>query len=158
MIINITQQNKICAEKDERIIHIKKEYSKLAQMEYKTKHDLARKAIHKELCKRLRFDEADTYMHEPDYVRKWDTFHYLIRDAFNKFSDFFVHAFKIIVDSWKFSMLLLYIIWDDWLILMISASNEQLQQELKPDCHYRWISKMQSRRQETLEEPYAILF
>ena len=45
-------------------------------------------------------------------------------------------------------MLLLYILWDDWPIFMISASNEQLQQELeytllKPDCHSWWISKMQ---------------
>ena len=35
-------------------------------------------------------------------------------------------------------MLLLYILWDDWPMFMISASNEQLQQELeytqlKPD-------------------------
>ena len=48
--------------------------------------------------------------------------------AFNKFPDFFVQAFKMVVDSWKFSMLLLYILWDDWPIFMISASNEQLQQ------------------------------
>ena len=65
------------------------------------------------------------------------------------FQTFFVQALKIIVDSWKFSMLLLYILWDDWLIFMISGSNEQLQQELeytllKPDCHSWWISKMQS--------------
>ena len=26
----------------------------------------------------------------------------------------FVRAFNIAVDSWKFSMLLLYILWDDW--------------------------------------------
>ena len=32
-----------------------------------------------------------------------------IRGAFNKFPDFFVQAFKIGVDSWKFTMLLLYI-------------------------------------------------
>ena len=43
---------------------------------------------------------------------------------------------------------------------MISASNEQLQQQLeytllKPDCHSWWISKMQS---DTLEERYAIKF
>ena len=43
---------------------------------------------------------------------------------------------------------------------MISGSNEQLQQQLeytllKPDCHSRWISKMQS---DTLEERYAIRF
>ena len=63
------------------------------------------------------------------------------------FQTFFVEAFKIVVDSWKFSMLLLYILWDDWLISMISASNEQLQQQLeytllKPNCHSWWISKM----------------
>ena len=44
---------------------------------------------------------------------------------------------------------------------MISALNEQLQQELeytllKPDCHCWWISKMQSGREDTLEERYAI--
>ena len=78
--------------------------------------------------------------------------------AFNMFPDFFVQAFKIVVDSWKFTMLLLYILWDDWPIFMISASNEQLQKQLeytllKPDCHSWWISKMQS---DTLEERYAI--
>ena len=55
-------------------------------------------------------------------------------------------------------MLLLYILWDDWPIFMISASKEQLQQELEytlltPHCHSWWISKMQSdsriRRQPT---------
>ena len=57
-------------------------------------------------------------------------------------------------------MLLLYILWDDWRIFMISDLNEQLQQQLeytllKPDCHSWWISKMQS---DTLEERYAIRF
>ena len=83
--------------------------------------------------------------------------------AFNKFPDFFVQAFKIVVDSWKFTLLLLYILLDDWPIFMISGSNEQLQQELeytllKPDCHSWWISKMQSGREDTLEEQYAIKF
>ena len=46
---------------------------------------------------------------------------------------------------------------------MISASNEQLQQQLeytllKPDCHSWWISKMQSGHEDTLEEWYAIKF
>ena len=76
------------------------------------------------------------------------------------FQTVFVQAFKIVVDSWKFSMLLLYILWDDWPIFMISGSNEQLQQGfeytlLNPDCHSWWISKMQS---DTLEEWYAIKF
>ena len=77
------------------------------------------------------------------------------------FQTFFVQAFKISVDSWKFTMWLLYILWDDWPIFMISASNEQLQQQLeytllKPDCYCWWISKMQSGREDTLEEWYAI--
>ena len=42
-------------------------------------------------------------------------------------------------------MLLLYILWDDWPIFMISGSNQLL-----------WISKMQSVREDTLEERYAI--
>ena len=54
-------------------------------------------------------------------------------------------------------MLLLYILWDDWPIFMISGSNQQLQQQLeytllKPDYHSWRISKMQS---DTLER-YAI--
>ena len=36
------------------------------------------------------------------------------RDAFNKFQDVFEQAFKIVVDSWKFCMILLCILWDDW--------------------------------------------
>ena len=86
-----------------------------------------------------------------------------IRGAFNKFPDIFVQAFKIVIDSWKFSMSLLYIWWDDWSIFMIPGSNEQLQQELeytllKPDYHSWWISKMQSGHEDTLEEQYAIKF
>ena len=85
------------------------------------------------------------------------------RGTFNKFPDFFVQAFKIVIDSSKFSMLLLYILWDDWSIFMMSGSNKQLQQELeytllKPDYHSWWISKMQSGREDTLEERYAIKF
>ena len=74
------------------------------------------------------------------------------------FQTFFVQVFKIVVDSWKFSILLLYILWDEWLIFMISASNQRLQQELEytllnPDCHRSGISKLQS---DTWEERYAI--
>ena len=60
------------------------------------------------------------------------------------FQTFFIRAFKIVVDSWNFTMLLLYTIWDDWAIFMFSGSNEQPEQEfeytlLKPDCHNWWI-------------------
>ena len=76
------------------------------------------------------------------------------------FQTFFVWAFKIVIDTWKFSLLLLYILWDDWSIFMISGLNEQLQQQLeytllKSDCHSWWISKMQSGCE---EERYAIKF
>ena len=76
------------------------------------------------------------------------------------FQTFFVQAVKIVVDSWKFSILLLNILWEDWPIFMISASNEELQQQLeytllKPDCYSRWILKMQS---DTFEKRHAIKF
>ena len=58
-------------------------------------------------------------------------FIHIIRGAFNKFPDFFVQAFKIVVNSWKSSMLLLFILWDNRPIFMISGSNEQLQQQLE---------------------------
>ena len=79
------------------------------------------------------------------------------------FPTFFIWAFKIVLDSWKFSMLLLYILWDDWPIFMISGSNEHLQQELeytllKPDCHSWWISKLQFGYEDIFEERYAIKF
>ena len=54
--------------------------------------------------------------------------------------DIFVQAFRIVVDSLKFTMLLLYLLWDNLPIFMISRSKEQLQKQLeytliKPDCH-----------------------
>ena len=93
----------------------------------------------------------------------FDYFNIEVCGAFNMFPDILVQAFKIAVDSWKFSMLLLYILWDDWPIFMISGSTEQLQPELEytllnPDCNSWWISKMQSGREYTLEERYAIKF
>ena len=46
---------------------------------------------------------------------------------------------------------------------MISASKEQVKQQLeytllKPDFHSCWISKMQSGREDSLKELYAIKF
>ena len=60
-------------------------------------------------------------------------------------------------------MLLQYTLWDDWPIFMISRSNEQLQQQLeytvlKHDRRSLWISKMQSGREDTSEERYAMKF
>ena len=79
-----------------------------------------------------------------------------IRVAYDKFPDFF----RTGILNCKFSMLLLYILWDDWPTFRISDSKEQLQQQLeytllKPDCYCWWISKMPP---DTLEEQYAIKF
>ena len=76
------------------------------------------------------------------------------------FKTFFGWAFNVVVDSWRCSMLLLYILWDGWPIFRISGWKEHVQQQLEytllnPDCYSWWISKMQS---DTLEERYAIKF
>ena len=88
------------------------------------------------------------------------SFFQTLRGAFNKFPDFFVQALETVVDSWKFTMLLLYILLDVRPIFMISASNERLQHQLeytllKPDYHSWWILKIQSERE---EERYAIRY
>ena len=79
------------------------------------------------------------------------------------FQTFFVQEFKIVVDSWKFTILLLYILWDDWPILWFhvqinSYSSNWNTHLLKPDCHSWWSSKIQSGLEDTLEERYAIKF
>ena len=48
-----------------------------------------------------------------------------------------------------------------WFHVKKTKKQQQLQQQLeytllKPDCHSWWISKMQSGREDTLEERYAI--
>ena len=113
-----------------------------------------------DVCKFLFVGEYHTHKHTHTLVY---IYIYIYEVHTISFQTFFVWAFKIGVDTWKFSMLLLYILWDDWPIFMISASNEQIQQQLeytllKPDCHSWWISKMQSGRENTLEERYAMEF
>ena len=61
-------------------------------------------------------------------------------------------------------MLLLYILWDDWPFFYdftfkrTATAAIRILLLLKPDCHNWWISKMLSRREDTLEERYAIKF
>ena len=66
------QQNsrcRLCGDRDETINHIVSEYSKLALKEYKTRLDWAGKVIHKELCKKLKFDHTNKwYMHNSHSV------------------------------------------------------------------------------------------
>ena len=108
--------------------------------------------------------EAVTMFRSRDMIHwRLAIFWCMTQGSFNKFPGFSVHAFKIVIHTWKFSMLLLYILWNDWPIFMISGFKEQLQQELeyillKPDCHSSWISKMQSGQEDTLEGRYVIKF
>ena len=63
-----------------------------------------------------------TYIYQSIYLSEVHTI---------RFQTFFLWTFKIVVDSWKFSMLWLYILWDDRPMFMISGSKEQLQQQLE---------------------------
>ena len=62
------------------INHIIIECSKLAQKEYKTKHNWVGKVIHWVLCKKLKFDHTNQwYMHNPASVLENET-HELLWD------------------------------------------------------------------------------
>ena len=71
------QQNSRCrlsSDRDETINCIISECSKLAQKEYKTKHDWVGKVIHLELCRKLKFDHTNKwYMHKLTSVRENET-------------------------------------------------------------------------------------
>ena len=81
--IDKTQQNSKCrlfGDRDETINHIIIECSKLAQKEYKARHDWMGKVIHWEMCKKFKFDHANKwYMHNPEPVLENDT-HKLLWD------------------------------------------------------------------------------
>ena len=81
--IDKTQQNSICrlcGDRDETINYIISECSKLAQKEYKTRHDWIGKMIHWEMCKKFKFDHTNKwYMHSPAAVLENNT-HKLLCD------------------------------------------------------------------------------
>ena len=61
-MIDKTQQNskcRLCGDKDETINHIISECIKLAQREYKARHDWVGKVIHWEMCKKSKFDHTN---------------------------------------------------------------------------------------------------
>ena len=60
--IDKTQQNskcRLCSDRDEMINHIMSECNKLAQKEYKTRHDWVETKIHRELRKKFKFDYSN---------------------------------------------------------------------------------------------------
>ena len=75
--IDKTQQNSKCrlyGDRDKIITHIMSECSKLAQKEYKTRHDWVGKVIHWEMCKKLKCDHTNKwYIHNPESVLEKDT-------------------------------------------------------------------------------------
>ena len=81
--IDKTQQNskcRLCDDRDQTINHMISECSKLAQKEYKARHDWVGKVIHREMCKKFKFDHANKwYMHNPAPAQENDT-HKLLWD------------------------------------------------------------------------------
>ena len=75
--IDKTQQNskfRPCGDRDETINHIISECSKLAQKDYKARHDWVYNMIHLEMCKKFKLDHANEgYMHNPAPVLENDT-------------------------------------------------------------------------------------
>ena len=62
--IDKTQQNSRCrlrVDRNEMINDIISEWRKLAQKEYKTRHECVGKVIHWELCKKLKFDHTNQW-------------------------------------------------------------------------------------------------
>ena len=76
MRIDKMQQNSKCrlfGDRDETINHIISECSKLAQKEYKTRHDWVGKVIHWEMCKKFKFDHTNKwYIHNSASVLEND--------------------------------------------------------------------------------------
>ena len=61
---------RLCDDKDETLYHFS-ECIELIQKEFKTRHNMVRKVIHRELYKRLKFGHADKYlMHKPESVQE----------------------------------------------------------------------------------------
>ena len=87
---------------------------------------------------------------------------YNLRGAFNRFTDFFVHAFKIVVDSWKFAVIAIHLMrwltnfydfrfkWTATAAIGIHPTKTWLSQ--------LGISEMQSGHEDPLEERYAMKF
>ena len=75
--IDKMQQNSKCrlrGDWDETINHIISECSKLAQKEYKARHDWVGKVIHWEMCTKFKFDHTNKwYMHNPAPVLENDS-------------------------------------------------------------------------------------
>ena len=60
---------RMCRTRNETISHIVSEWSKLAQKEYKRRHDIVGRFVHEQFCEKLGFNRARLwYEHEPERV------------------------------------------------------------------------------------------
>ena len=72
--IDKTQQNskcRLCGDRDETINHIISECCKLAQKEYKTRHNWVGKVIHWEMCRKIQPYKQMVYAQPGTCPRKW---------------------------------------------------------------------------------------
>ena len=92
--IDKTQQNskcRLCDDRDETTNHLISECNKLAQKEYKIRHDRVGKVIYWEKCKKFKFVHTNKwYMHNPAPVLENDT-HKLLWD-FDRETDHLISA------------------------------------------------------------------
>ena len=81
-----------------------------------------------------------------------------VHGAFNKFPDVFGQAFTIVVDSWKFSLLFLYILRDDWPIFYDYRFKWTATAGTGIHHTKAWLSQQVNFKNAiwTLEERYAI--
>ena len=76
---------------NETIHHIKSKSSKLSQKKYKTRHDWVGNVIHREMCKKFKFDHTNKwYTHNPAFVLENDT--YKLLWDFDKQTDHLISA------------------------------------------------------------------
>ena len=62
---------RVCRKVDESIYHVVSSCSKLAQKEYKRRHDSLGKIVHQKLARKRSFEARDKwYEHEPEIVLK----------------------------------------------------------------------------------------
>ena len=67
-----------------------------------------------------------------------------------RFQTFFVWASKIVVDSWNISMLLLYILWDDWPILEVVNFKNAIWHFRRTICN-NCVLNLEKRPQKRME-------
>ena len=81
----------LCGDRDKTINHIISECSKLAQKEYKARHDWVGKVVRWDMCRKFQLDHTNKcYMHNPELILENDS-HKLLWD-FNIQTDHLIPA------------------------------------------------------------------